>query len=151
MQFEIYQGEKIEVSCNDKHFLRGEFQSSTRYHVKLFKDANLILEWALPTILLFRSVNIKYQNLSIPISSVNHKGLFRFELKYDENTISIRSRPLRKLYYFIYLNGEKIGEVFFPKKVTLGYRQFTLVTSTDNEIINLYVVLAFLLGLIPVL
>src|SRR5215203_3465346 len=114
MEFEIYQGEKIEVNCNGKHFLRGELQSSTRYHIKLFKDDNLILEWALPTVLLLRSVDIKYQNLPIPISSVNHKGLFGFELKYEENAILVRMRPLRKLYYFIYLNGEKIGEVLFP-------------------------------------
>jgi hypothetical protein len=101
MQFEVYQGEKIEVNCNDGYFLRGELQSSTRYHVKLFKNDIFILEWALPTVLFFRSVDIKYQNLPVPILGVNHKGLFGFELKYEENTILVRMRPLRKLYYFI--------------------------------------------------
>jgi hypothetical protein len=150
MQFEIYQGEKIEVSSKGKIFLKGELQKGARYRIKLDKDNVFILEWALSTILWFRRVEVIYQNLPLPIFSLGHRGLFSFELKYEENAVVVRLRPFRKAYYFIYFNGEKIGEVYFSKKLTLGYRQFNLITDTNDETINLYIIISFLLQLIPV-
>ena len=150
MMFDIYQGKEIEVTSNGKSFLNGEFQGQIANHIKVFKDDSFILEWARPTLLFLRSIDIKYQNLPFPILSVRHKGLFGFELSYESNIVLVKMRPLRKAYYFIYFNGEKIGEVYNPEAPTLGYSKYTLVTNTDDETINLYVVLTFLLPLTPV-
>jgi hypothetical protein len=149
-QFEIYDGEKIEVQCNGKVFLRGEPQKGLRYRVRLSKDDSFILEWALPAILLFRRVEVMSENLPFPILSARHRGLFSFEVTFGEDTMVVRIRPFRKAYCFIYFNGEKIGEVYFAKKLMLGYRQFRVVSNTDDETINLYVVISFLLQLWPV-
>jgi hypothetical protein len=54
------------------------------------------------------------------------------------------------LPYIIYLNEQKIANGFFPKKFTAGYRQFAIETFTEDEILNLYIVQAFLLQLLPV-
>ena len=150
MQFEVYQGKKIEVKSNGKIYLTGELQKGSRYRVKLVKDNFFILEWALPALLWFSKVDIIFQNLPLPIFDVRSFGLFSFEMTFGENTILVRLRPFRKAYYFIYFNGEKIGEVFFSKKLTLGNRQFKICIYSHDETINLYVIISFLLQLIPV-
>lgn len=150
MEFNIYQGEKIIVQSLGKDYLLGEIQKGIKYRIKLFNKDLIILEWALPAILVFRSVNIIYQNLPLPIFNAKHKGVLGFELQYGDNTIFIKVRPLRKTYCFLYSNGEKIGEVYFAKKLTLGYRQFIISTSIEDETTNLYVIISFLLKLIPV-
>jgi hypothetical protein len=151
MKFEIYQGEKIEVRLDNKLYLRGDLVSGCKYHVKLYRDEAFILEWSRPALLLLRTINLRYQDLPIPILNYYHRGLFGFELQFGENLIYIKLRPLRKASFHIYLNYEKVGEVFYPPKPTFGYSLLTIITSSEDETINFYIVLAFLIQLLPVL
>jgi hypothetical protein len=117
--------------------------------VKLFKGDLFILEWTRPLLLFFRSVNIRYQDLPYPIVSVYHKGLFGFQLEYKIDTILVKNRPFYRTGYFIYYNDKKIAEVTYPMKLMLGYRESILTTTVDDEEVNLYVVLSYLVQMAP--
>jgi|GEM_PF-7095289 len=149
MRFEIHQGEKITVSSSNL-FLEGQLQKGSKYHVKLFKDDTLIIEWHLATILISNKVTIVHQNLPVGITEVAHRGLFKFVIWFGLNEMVVKMRPFKKAYYHIHLNRDKVAEVYFSKKVTMGYRQFLLETNTEDEATNINIIVAFLLRLIPV-
>jgi hypothetical protein len=150
MKFDIYQGEKITVTSSNLH-LEGQLQKRARYQVKLFRNDTLLLEWHLATILISNKVTIKYQNLPIEISEVFHRGLFKLVVWFGLNEIVVKMRPFKKAYYHIFYNEEKVAEVHFPKKFTMGYRQFLLETNSEDEEMNINIIIAFLLSLLPVL
>jgi hypothetical protein len=149
MRFEIYQGEKITVSSSNL-FLEGRLQKGTKYHVKLFNGDVLIIEWHLAAILISNKVTVIHQNLPIEITEVFRRGLFKFVVLFGLNEMVLKMRPFKKAYYYIFLNGDKVAEVYFPKKVTMGYRQFLLETNSDDEATNINIIVAFLLRLITV-
>jgi hypothetical protein len=149
MRFEIYQGEKITVTSSNLN-LEGQLQKGLKYHVKLFKNDVLLIEWNLATILLSNSVNIRYQTLPIEITEVSHRGLFKFIVWFRLNKMVVKLRPFKKEYFQIFLNGNKIAGVYNPKKLTLGYRQYVLETDSEDETMNINIIIAFLLRLIPV-
>ena len=149
MQFEIYQGEKITVSSSTLH-LEGQIQKGSRYHVKLLKNNDLLIEWNLATIFFSNSINIRYQNLPQEITEASRRGLFKFVVWFGFNEMVVQLRPFRKAYYYIFLGGQKVANVYFSKKITLGYRQYTMETVSEDETININIIVAFLLRLIPV-
>lgn len=149
MRFNIYQGEKISVTSSSLN-LEGQLQKGMRYHVKLFKGDVLLIEWNLATILLSNSVNISYQNLPVEITEVSHRGLFKFIVWFGLSEFVVKLRPFKKAYFQIFSNGDKVADVYFPKKATLGYRQYLLETNSENEETNINIIIAFLLRLIPV-
>jgi hypothetical protein len=148
MRFDVYQGEKIEVSSPD-YTLYGQFQGSIKHHVKLFEGEKLILEWSLPTILLFRKVTIRFQDLPIPIYDVKHRGLWSLVVVFGDNEIVVKQRPFRKAFFQIHLNGNKVADVYYPKKFMAGYTRYIIETNTENYEDNLNCIVAFLLHLRP--
>jgi hypothetical protein len=150
MEFFIYEGEKIEVTSSGKIFLIGEVQKGLRYNLKFYKNGELLFETRFPIIRLYGKVpKIIQHNLKYPIEEFGKKGLFGFYLKFNGNSSYIKMQPFRKAYFVFYLNEIKIGEIYNAWKITLGYSECKMITDTDNEEINLYLLITYILFALP--
>jgi hypothetical protein len=54
-------------------------------------------------------------------------------------------RSLNGQEILFYLNEEEVARVTYPKLLIAGYDKSTMVSQSDNDTINLYLLIAFLI------
>ena len=118
-------------------------------NLSIFKESNLIVESTFFGFLLFKWVKLKQQNLPFVIHQIKQKGLFGFYLNYNEHEIYISQKPFRSPSYMLYLDKVLIAQIYDAKGIHVT-RKYTMKTNTDDENINLYLLLLFILQLAPI-
>ncbi len=149
MTFKISQEEDVRVYYRGKLFLKADVKNGIKYKLQLFKGDSLILETSSFAFILFKKVWIKEQNLPYYIESAKQKGLWGFELIFDKHSIFTKQRPLKKHVFRLYLDNELIGEIQNDKGITVG-RHYIMKTTTEDEIMNLYLIIAFVIQFISI-
>lgn len=147
MKFTISQEEEVRVYCRENLFLRAHVNNCINYNLHFFKDNKLILETSSFAFFLFKKVWINKQNLPFYIESAKQKGLWGFELIFDKHSIYTKQRALKNPVYRLYLNNELIGDVQNDKGITVG-RHYILKTTTEDEVMNLFLIIAFVIQFI---
>jgi hypothetical protein len=148
MEFKIDFSDKIRVFKEGELFLYADFNNWLRMHLRFFKNGKLILETSYFGIFLFYWVQLKQQALPFLIESARQKGIFGFLMEYDSRVICTIQRAIRNPTFQIYLDDIKVGEAYYPKWFTPN-RQFIVKTTIDDEITNVYLLLAFLIQQSP--
>jgi hypothetical protein len=147
MKFIVSQEEKITVSNNGNLFFKADAKNYIKYNLRFYKEDKFILETSSMAFVFFKKIWVKEQYLPYDIEFVKQKGLFGFLLKFNGNLIYIRQRPLRNPVYRLYFNGILMGEVQDYKGISVG-RHYTVTTFTEDEILNLYLLITFAIQLI---
>ncbi|HEY9705607.1 MAG TPA: hypothetical protein V6C58_24425 [Allocoleopsis sp.] len=147
MTFKISQEEEVRVYHRENLFLRADVKNGINYKLQFFKGDSLILETSSFAFILFKKVWIKEQSLPYYIESARQKGHWGFELTFDKHSIYTKQRPLKKPAYRLYLDNELIGEILNDKGITVG-RHYIVKTTTEDEVMNLYLIIAFVVQFI---
>ena len=147
MTFTVSQKDEINVYHGSRLFLKAYVKNSIKYNLRFFKDDKFILETSSFAFMLFKKVWIIEQCLPYNIDVARQKGVFGFIVTFDNHSIYTKHRPLRTPAYNFFLNNHLIGEVEDYKGITIG-RHYTVNTFTDDETLNLYLLIAFIIQFI---
>ena len=148
MTFTVAQKDEITVYHNESLFFKAIVKNGIKFNLQFFKDDNLILETNSLTIIFFKKVWIKEQKLPYDIEFAKQKGLWGFVVAFRNHLIYSKLRPLQNPAYRFYLDEQLIAEVHNGKGITTG-RHYIVSTTTEDEILNLYLLIAFVIQFIP--
>jgi hypothetical protein len=149
MQFNIIYGGRIEVYKNEDLFLSAEVKNRFKTHLSFYQNGKLILESKLSSFLIWRRVTIEYQDLPLPIDDFAQEKMFKFTMAFANHLITSIQRPLKKKGWLFYVDENEVAEIQYPKTVTLGYSKYSLISKSDDDTTNLYLLFAFLLPYTP--
>lgn len=150
MEFRIYQGRDIIVYRNEKIYLTAKPTNRWGFARKFYLDGKLIMESVLVSLAINLWIKIRYQALPTPITTIRKKGLFNWILSYGGHELYIQNKTLIKVFSNLYLDKVLIGKIMSSRSYENGYKEFIASTETNNEEINLYLLLLFLVQLPPV-
>ena len=147
MTFTISQREEVRVYHEKKLFFKADVKNGITYNLRFFRSDNLILETNSFSFILFKKVWIKEQYLPYNIETVRQKGLWGFLMTFNNHSIYTKQRPLQTPAYELYLDEQLVGEVRNRKGISVG-RHYIVNTATEDEMLNLYLLISFVIQLI---
>ncbi|GAA4743664.1 hypothetical protein [Flavisolibacter ginsenosidimutans] len=148
MEFNISYTDKIRVFNGKDLFLYADIKNRIKLHLRFYKGDTFLLETDFFGFLVFKSVKIKSQSLLYPITSIKQQGVFGFEMRYADHVINTTLRPFRQPSYILFLDDNKVGEIYDPRGITVG-RKYVMKTEVDDQTVNLYLLFIFLTQLSP--
>jgi hypothetical protein len=139
----IRQTKNITVYKGHNQFLFVKRKIGMKVLSQFYRNEELIFESSLFTIFLKQIVDIKYQNLSHPVSLERNRGWY-YSLLYDDTVLDIKVKYFRRPAFKLFENGSEIGSIGNPKFLAIESRYYEMNTGTDDETINLYFLILFL-------
>lgn len=149
MNFSIIYGGTIEVFKNEDIFLKANVNNRIKTHLNFFKGNKSILESTLFSFFTWRKVKLTYQNLPHPIDRIFQMGVLKFGLTFNNHFIICSQKPFQKTLCLLYLDDTEIASIQSSTKPTMGYSRYTMISQSDDDEINLYLLLCFLLPYTP--
>ena len=122
----------VEVFSNNKLFILVRRKNYFRSYSKFYKDDRLVFESRLTYLFIWRRVKILFQDLTIPIESIETSPLRDADLYCDNAVLSMESHVFSKKQWLLFKDGLEIGSVKIAKKISLGAK-YKIEINTDDE------------------
>lgn len=143
MNLQINQVININVHSNEQEFLFVKRDLGFKVRSKYYQNNNLICESTLITYFLKQNVEIEYQNMSNQILLYRNNGwcysLFSNNIEY-----ALKIKIFKKPSFRLFANGQQIGTIGNPNNITLEGRNYEMKTDTNDEEVNLNLLILFI-------
>jgi hypothetical protein len=144
----IYQEDTIWVSRNGDVFLTVKRKEGWKTTSSVFLNEHLILKSTWSATIAFVSIKIREQHLPDTIELQKRKG--KFLLVVNQQELYIKLRYFKRPQFLLYKNGHQVGSVHYTKLITLGYGEYRMQTETNDQQLDLYFLLLFIMQLSPI-
>ena len=122
----------VEIFRDNKLFIRVRQKNYFRSYSKFYKDDRLIFESRLTYFFIWRKVKILFQDLIVPIDSIETSPLRDADLYCENAVLSMESHVFSKKQWLLFKDGVEIGSVKIAKKISLGAK-YNIEINTDDE------------------
>lgn len=147
MKLKLKVSSDVEVYNGNELFVNGTILNRMARTLKLFNQGELILETVTNYFFLKKHREIKYQSLPHSIDYLKQEKYNYYVLKYNGSTLSLKIHILENNDDF-FLNEELIGHMKSVSKFT-PYSEFEMNTETEDNEINLYLIILYLTQIPP--
>jgi hypothetical protein len=132
----------VEVYNNNKLFLRVKKKGFFRSYFRFYKDDKLLFESRLTYFLVWRKVDILYQDLEQPITDITTSKLRNASLYYDRTFLNIESHIFGKKQWLLFKDSLEVGWIEAGQKISIGAK-FNVDIQINNEQVALYFLILF--------
>lgn len=143
MNLTIRQNINITVNNSEKQFLFVKRKLGGKVISQFYQNDSLVLESSLYTIFLRQTIDITYQNLPHFVSFQRTRGWY-YSLLFEETILSLKVKYFRRPTFRLLKDGVEIATLENPKLIAIESRYYEMNTSTEDETINLYLMILFL-------
>ena len=148
-QFEVMYGGKVEVTRLGEVFLKAEIKDRVNRYLDFYKDGKLIMKSSVFSFVIWNKIKVTFQDLPDSFTVIERVGQLQYKMRFGSLNVNTVYHPFGSPLYSIYLDKEGIAEVTSPKLLIGGYDKFTIVSQSDDDTINLYLLLALLIQMKP--